>query len=177
MARIVATLEGDGVLGAPGRVEVFVKPVCVRAIVIRILQHILDGVALQSFVVDELFRVQHLRLMRKRLIDEFAGIRNGGISFSALLRGDEYHTVTRFCAIDRGGSRILEDLHGLDQRRIEILDAVDLEAVDNDERSDFAAVGRYATDVDFSAASWSSGVRDDLNARHLSLKGGCGIGG
>ena len=27
------------------------------------------------------------------------------------------------------------------------------------------------------ATGGSSGVRDDLNARHLSLKGGCGIGG
>ena len=170
MAVLVTALEGQGVLGTPGRSEVFIEPIRIKTIVIRILQHILDGITLQFLVVDELLGVQHLRLMRKRLKDVFAGIGDGCRSFSALLGGDENHTIARFSAIDGRGSRILEDLHGLDQRRIEILDAVDLEAVDNDERSDFAAVGRYATDVDFSAASWSSGVRDDLNARHLSLK-------
>ena len=96
---------------------------------------------MQSFVVDELLGVQHFRLMRKRLIDELGGISNGGLSFPTLLCGDENHTITCFCTIDGRGSRILEDLHRLGQGRLEILDAADLKAVDNDERSNVATVG------------------------------------
>ena len=175
MAVLVTALEGQGVLGTPGRSEVFIEPIRIKTIVIRILQHILDGITLQFLVVDELLGVQHLRLMRKRLKDVFAGIGDGCRSFSALLGGDENHTIARFSAIDGRGSRILEDLHGLDQRRVEILDAADLEAVHNDERSDVAAVGRNTTDLDSSAASRRAGVGDDLDTGHLSLKGGGGI--
>ena len=175
MAVLVTALEGQGVLGTPGRSEVFIEPIRIKTIVIRILQHILDGITLQFLVVDELLGVQHLRLMRKRLKDVFAGIGDGCRSFSALLGGDENHTIARFSAIDGRGSRILEDLHGLDQRRVEILDAADLEAVHNDERSDVAAVGRNTTDLNSSAASRRAGVGDDLDTGHLSLKGGGGI--
>ena len=175
MAVLVTALEGQGVLGTPGRSEVFIEPIRIKTIVMRILQHILDGIALQFFVVNELLGVQHLRLMRKRLKDVLAGIGNGCRSFSTLLRGDENHTVTCFCTIDCGGSRILEDLHRFDQGRIEILDAADLEAVDDDERSDVAAVGRHTTDLDSSAATRRSGVGDDLDTGHLSLEGGGGV--
>ena len=111
MAHFVAALEGECVLGAPGRAEVFIEPIRIPAIVIGILQHFLDGIALQFLVVDELLGVQHLRLVRKRLKDEFAGISNGRLSFPALLGGDENHTIACFCTIDSRGGRILEDLH------------------------------------------------------------------
>ena len=172
MAHFVAALEGECVLGAPGRAEVFIEPIRIPAIVIGILQHFLDGIALQFLVVDELLGVQHLRLVRKRLKDEFAGISNGRLSFPALLSGDENHTIACFCTIDSRGGRILEDLHRLDERRIEILDAADLEAVDNDERPDVAAVGRYTTDLDSRAASRRSGICDNLYTGHLSLESG-----
>ena len=82
-------------------------------------------------------------------------------------------------AVDGGGGGILQDLHGFDHGRIQVIDLIDLQAVHDQERAEAGTgVGGDTADADGRAFARRTGVVEDLHARGLALEGGgCVRGG
>ena len=118
----------------------------------------------------------HHATLGEVLAGEFAGVAHGSLAVAALLGGHEDDTVTSLGAVDSCGGGVLQDLDGFDHRRVEILDAADLQTVDDVEGSDVAAVGGVTADADVSSGTRGA-VGDDVDTGSLALEGvGC-IGG
>ena len=175
VALVVAALEGDAVLLAPAGLERRLVPVVVNAVVAVGIQQVLIEVADVGLVVDVFLGAEDLGLLAEGLQGEAAVVGHGRVSFLAGLGGDEDDAVTCLRTVDGGGGGILEDLHGLDHGRIEVLDVVHLQAVHDEERSDVAGVGGVTADTDISTGTRSTGGVDDLDTGGLALEGGGGI--
>ena len=107
---------------------------------------------------------------------EAAVVGDVGGAFLAGLGGDEHDTVTGLRAVDGGGGGVLQDLHGFDHRRIQVLDVVHLQTIDDEERSDVTGVRGITTDADVGTGTRSTGGVDDLDTGGLTLEGSGGVG-
>ena len=95
----------------------------------------------------------------------------------AVLRCDENDTVTGLRTVDSGGGGILQNFHGFDHGRIEVVDLVDLQTVHDEERAEAGtAVGGDTADADGSSFTRGTGIVEDLHAGGLALEGGGCIG-
>ena len=110
-------------------------PVCVSDAVP--LKGLVSCGALELLVFDVFAcveQVRHLAELLQRMLEVVedaafpAGVGSG-------LGGDEHYAVTGLDTVDCGRGGILEDLHGLDVVGVEVVDRIDLEAVDDYERS------------------------------------------
>ena len=176
MALVVAALEGDAVLLAPAGLIGSVIPVGVDAVVAVGIQQVLIEVADVGLVVDVFLGAEDLGLLAEGLQGEAAVVGHGRVSFLAGLGGDEDDAVTCLRTVDGGGGGILQDLHGLDHGRIEVLDVVHLQTVHDEERSDGAGVRGVAADTDGCTFTRSTGRVDDLHTGGLALEGGGSVG-
>ena len=120
-------------------------------------------------VLEEVLTVHH-RTLGVVLQDGLGGVVHGSRAFGTALRGHEDDTVTGLGAVDGGGGGILQDLDGLDHRRLDVLDAGDLQAVHDVQRGEVATIGGVTTDADVSAAARST-VREDVHTGGLALEG------
>ena len=184
MAGVVAAGQGEGVLLGPGRLDVGADPVLVddavgvaRVVVVVVGEHLADpGVAVLVAKVGEQVFAAHLRAAGEALHGRLTFISNDGTAVDAGLGGDEHDAVARLRTVDGGGRGILQDVDGHDHARVEILDAVDLQTVDDVERRDVAAVGGVTADADVRAGTRRT-VGDDVDARGLALEGAGGVRG
>ena len=71
-------------------------------------------------------------------------------------------------------SGILEDLDGFDHRRVDILDAADLQTVDDVQRGEASSVGGVTADADRSAFARCT-VGEDVDTGYLALEGRGGV--
>ena len=123
--------------------------------------------------VDVLLRVHHLGVVAEGAPRELVVVEDLAVlALGAALGGDEDDAVTGLRAVDGGGRGILQDFHGLDHGRIQILDVVHLQAVHDEERSEAgAAVGGDTADADVGFLARRAGIRIDLDAGGLALQG------
>ena len=148
-----------------------VRPVGVRDTVpLAGVDQIVDGcdVTELHLPVDVLLGVHHLGVVAQLSEGELIVIEDGAVLVRVLatvLGGDENDTVTGLRTVDGGGGGVLQDLHGLDHGRIEVVDLIDLQAVHDEERAEAGAFTR------------SAGIVEDLDTGGLALEGGGGIGG
>ena len=129
--------------------------------------------------VDVLFGFHHLRVMAQGAPGELIIVEDTSVlGLRAALGGDEDDTVTGLRTIDGGGSGVLQDLHGLDHGRIQVLDVVHFQAIHDQERAEAGtAVGGDTADADMGLFTRSARIGIDLDTGGLALQGGGGIGG
>ena len=121
---------------------------------------------------DPLFRGQD----RDRILDEvhveravIGDMGRTGLILGALLRGDEDDAVRAGRTVDGGGSRILQDGHGLDVLRGQGADVAARDAVDHHERAVAGLQGGGAADlVVGTGVRVGTLARDDVQAGHLT---------
>ena len=100
------------------------------------------------------------------------------LGLGTALGGDQDDTVTGLRTVDGGGGGILQDLHGFNHGRIQIVDLVHLQTVHDEERSQArTGVRRDTADADGGTLTRRTGIVEDLDTGGLTLEGGCGIGG
>ena len=181
---VVATLGADGVVMGNARSVQDIGPVGIRDTVpFAGVNQILDGrdVAELHLPVDVLLGVHHLGVVAQLSEGELIVIEDGAVLvlvLATVLGGDENDTVTGLRTVDGGGGGVLQDLHGLDHGRIEVVDLIDLQAVHDEERAEAgAAVGGDTADADGGTFTRSAGIVEDLDTGGLALEGGGGIGG
>ena len=184
MTVLITAGEAQGMLLAPGGLDIGVDPVLVddTALIIRMvvieLGHQLLEVLLAIFEVDVLDEVitTHQRALVEVLQSGLRGIVDGSLAVRTALGGHQDDTVTSLRTIDGGGGGVLQDLDGLDQGRIQILDAIHLQTVHDVERAKAGGgVGGITTDADGGAGTRGT-VGDDADTGGLTLQGGGGIG-
>ena len=176
MALLVTALEGDAVLLGPAGLEGGVVPVGIGTVVFVSFQQIFAQVADVGLIVNVLLRAEDVGLLAQGLQGEAAVVGDVGGAFLTTLGGDEHDTVTGLGAVDGGGGGVLQDLHGFDHRRIQVLDVVHLQTIDDEERSDVAGVRGITTDADVGTGTRSTGGVDDLDTGGLTLEGSGGVG-
>ena len=184
MAGVVASGESHGMLLGPGGLDVGTDPVLVddavrveRVVVVVVgKQFAHPGVAVLVAEVGEQGLAAHLRPPGEALHGRLAFVSHDGTAVDAGLGGHEDDAVTGLCAVNGRGSCILQDVDRHDHGRVEVLDAGDLEAVDDIERGDVATVRRISANADVSARTRST-VGDDVHAGSLALEGAGGICG
>ena len=174
MTLVVATLEGDAVLLAPAGSEHRVIPVGILSVIFVGVQEILVDVADVGLVFDVVLGAEDVGFLAQGLEGEAAVVGDAGVAVvgSAALGGDEDDTVTCLRTVDSGGGSVLQDLHGLDHGRIEVLDVIHLQTIDDEERSDRTGVRGITADTDRSTLTRSTGGVDDLDTGSLTLEGG-----
>ena len=168
---VVAALYGDVVLYTPTVVEHLFIPVGVLTIVVVRLQERVGDVA-QILVIGNILRcVEEVGFLAKTLVDCFQRVADMGrtTTVGTIARGNQHHTITGLSTIDSSGSGILQHLHRLDQRGIEILDVVDLQTV-NDQQRSIVTIGTVATHTDLGTSTRRTTV-DDLHTSDLALQG------
>ena len=99
-------------------------------------------------------------------------VEDAAVALLTLLRGDEHDTVTGLDTVDGRRGTVLEDLHRLDGRRIQVGDVRHLQAVHYIQRLRSARIVRAETaDTDRGARTRSGRRGEHLHARGLSLQG------
>ena len=121
-------------------------------------------------------RVHHVGHLGQVLGAVEAVVGDDHSAFLTLLGGDEHDTVRGAGAVDGGGSRILQDVDGLDVVRVEGVDVTAGHAVDHVQRLGIAD-GAQTADVHLVAAARLAGILGDRDTRALALQGGEGGGG
>ena len=174
---VVAALEGDGVLFAPAGGKHGVIPVVVLAVPVPAGDDFVGKVAESLLHFNITGRIQEFALLAQHLSRHLEVVGNGRVAVLALLGRDEHDTVTGLCTVDGGGSGVLQDLHGLDHGRVEVLDVVNLQTVHDEEGSEVTGVGGITADADLRLGTRSTGVVEDLHTCGLALEGGGGIRG
>ena len=174
---LVTALEDETVLLAPAGLESGVVPVGIGAVVVVGSQQFIGDVTDIFLILDIFLGTEDIGLLAQGLHREAAVVGDMGRAFLTGLGGDEHDTVTGLRTVDGGGGGVLQDLDGLDHGRIQILDVVHLQTIDDEERSDVAGVGGVTADTDVSALARSTGGVDDLDTGGLALQGGGGVGG
>ena len=180
---VVAALGSDGVVVGDARSVQDIRPVGVRGTVpLAGGDQIVDGrdVAELHLPVNVLLGVHHLGMVAQPGQGEFIIIKDVAVPvlvLATVLGGDEHDTVTGLRTVDGGGGGILQNLHGFDHGRIEVVDLVDLQTVHDEERAEAgAAVGGDTADADGGTFTRGAGIVEDLDAGGLALEGGGGIG-
>ena len=173
---VVAALHSNVMLHAPTVVEHLFIPVGVLTIVVVRLQERVGDVA-QIFVIGNILRcVEEVGFLAKTLVDCFQRVADMSLAATvgAVSSSDQHHAVTSLGTIDSSRSGILQHLHRLDERRIEVLDVVDLQTI-NDEQRSVVTIGTVATHTDLGTSTRRTTV-DDLHTCDLALQGSTGIG-
>ena len=183
-AAVVAALGADGMaLGDTGAVQDVGPPGVGHAVPLAAGDHVVAGseaAGSEAHVpVDELFRVQDLGITAEGGAGVLEVVEDPAVlGLGTALGGDEDDTVTCLRTVDGGGSGVLQDLHGFDHGRIQVLDVVHFQTVHDHERSETgAAVGGDTADADVGLFARGAGVGVDLHAGGLALQGGGGVGG
>ena len=181
-AAVVAALGAEGVVVRVAHAVEDVGPVGVgHAVPGAVGDELLGGAEQAGGVlpVDVLLRVHDLGMVAEAVDGELIIIEDGTVlALGAALGGDEHDTVAGLRAVDGGGGGVLQDFHGLDHRRIEVVDVLNLQAVHDEERAEAgAAVGGDTADADRGTLARGAGSVEDLDAGSLALEGGGGVGG
>ena len=134
VALVIASLETEGVALGRARSEGDVRPVGVGLAVITGKCGLGEEASL-GHVADVLLGVHNLGNLGQR-VDGILGIEEDAAVALAVtgLGGDEDDTVTCLGTVDSSRRSVLKDFDGLDDVRIEIIDAAYLETVDDDQR-------------------------------------------
>ena len=114
-----------------------------------------------------------------RLLEAHVGVEgDGGLLLAdlALAGGHEYDAVGGAGTVDGGGSRILEDVDGLDIGRVEVIQIAAGHTVDDDERVG-VAVGAETADGDVVAGTRHTAGLDDIHTRDRAVESAEGVGG
>ena len=162
---------------APGGDEDFLAPVHVEAVVFGILEGLVAQVTASLLEIDVVGGVHDVQFAGQAGEGELTVVEDTAFALLTGLGGDEHDTVTGLGAVNGGGGGVLQDLHGLDHFRIQILDVFHLQTVHDEERSDVTGVGGVTADADVSALARSTGRTDDLDTGGLTLEGDGGVGG
>ena len=178
---VVSALRSDGVAAGDALSVEDVGPVGVGDTVPEsAADELLTGAELAGLVlpVDELLGVEDFGAVGEGRNGVLVVVEHPSVlALGAGLGGDEDDSVACLGAVDGGGGCVLEDLHGLDHFRVEVLDVVNLEAVYDEEGSEAGAgVGGDTADADMGAFTGGAGVGVDLDAGRLSLEGRSGVG-
>ena len=183
---LVAAGEAEAVLLAPCRLRIGVDPILVDdaagvvmiyfVFIIELFLDVTGVVRILIVEVSEQVGTVHHGVLAEALEDGPSRVGDGSLTLGAALRGHEDDAVTRLGTVDGGGGGVLQDLDGLDQGRVQILDAAYHEAVHYIERTLAGARGRNTADAD--RGSFARGaVGDDTDTGGAALEGGCGVGG
>ena len=100
-----------------------------------------------------------------------AVISNGSLAFLAALGGHEDHAVRGTGAVDGGRSGILEDFHGLDIRRVQVVDAAVHRHAVHDVQRVGVVDGADTADLDLGTGTRLTGCLGDLDTGNLALEG------
>ena len=168
---VVAALYGDDVLYTPTVVEHLFIPVGILPMVVVRLQERVGDVAQILVIGDILGCVEEVGFLAKTLVDCFQRVADMSLAATvgAVSSSDQHHAVTSLGTIDSSRSGILQHLHRLDERRIEVLDVVDLQTI-NDEQRSVVTIGTVATHTNLGTGSRRTTV-DDLHTSDLALQG------
>ena len=176
VAAVVTALEAHRVAVAPGGDEDLAGPVHIGRAIVH-LQSLVIEVTLGLTEGDVLGGVHNIKVLGEGGELELVVVENLALALLTGLGGNEDNTVTGFGTVDGGGGGILEDFHGLDHFRIQILDVFHLQAVHDEERSEVTGVRGVTTDADVGVGARSTGSLDDLHTGGLALEGSRGAGG
>ena len=160
----------------PGGSEHLVEPVMLLPVPYRIERCPVELSDI-GLVVDILPCTEHLWTFPERLSHEpevIAHMRSPAVALSAL-RGNQDYSVGTLGSVKGGRGGILQYLHRLYKRRVEIAEVFDPEAVDDDKRILSGGIG-IAAHTDYCGRARGSGGIEYLHAGEASLKGGRGIG-
>ena len=154
-----------------------VIPVGVLTIIVVLLQKIIGQVAQILVILNILRSIKDFSPLSQRLDGELAAVRNLSLTAigSTRLGCDDNDTITRLRTIDGSRSGILQYLHALDHRWIQVLDVIHLQTIDDEQRTDITTIGRITTDTDIGSLTRTTRV-DNLHTGSLTLEGSTGIG-
>ncbi|CUQ04195.1 Uncharacterised protein [Segatella copri] len=154
-----------------------VIPVGVLTIIVVLLQKIIVQVAQILVILDILRSIKDISLLSQRLDSELAAVRNLSLTAigSTRLGSNDNDTITSLRTIDGSRSGILQYLHALNHRWIQVLDVIHLQTIDDEQRTDITTIGRITTDTDIGSLTRTTRV-DNLHTGSLTLEGSTGIG-
>ena len=164
-------------LVSQGILKHLVIPVGILSIITVFLEQGIINITQVLMILNILRSIKDISLLSQRLDGELAAVRNLSLTAigSTRLGSNDNDTITRLRTIDGSRSGILQYLHALNHRWIQILDVIHLQTIDDEQRTDITTIGRITTDTDIGSLTRTTRV-DNLHTGSLTLEGSTGIG-
>ena len=164
-------------LVSQGILKHLVIPVGVLSIITVFLEQGIINITQVLMILNILRSIKDISPLSQRLDGELAAVRNLSLTAigSTRLGSNDNDTITRLRTIDGSRSGILQYLHALNHRWIQVLDVIHLQTIDNEQRTDITTIRRITTDTDIGSLTRTTRV-DNLYTGSLTLEGSTGIG-
>ena len=109
--------------------------------IITVVDKLLLGHVTQVLVIlDIVLSTEELCLLTEALASSLEAIGYVSCALRTVLGGDQYNTITCLSTVDSCRSSVLQNLHRLDERRIQILDVVNLQTINDEQRAEVTRV-------------------------------------
>ena len=163
-------------LVSQGILKYLVIPVGILSIITVFLEQGIINITQVLMILNILRSIKDFSPLSQRLDGELATVRDLSLTAigSTRLGSNDNDTITRLRTIDGSRSGILQYLHALDHRWIQVLDVIHLQTIDNEQRTDITTIGRITTDTDIGSLTRTTRV-DNLYTGSLTLEGSTGI--
>ena len=115
--------------------------IVINLIVVPVVDKLCLGHVAQVLVILDIVRsLEELCLLAETLACSLEAIGYVSCALRTVLGGDQYNTITSLSTVDSCRSSVLQNLHRLDERRIQILDVVNLQTVNDEQRAEVTRV-------------------------------------